>query len=403
MTYLKPSIVSHPFTVGTYEPMERIAIDTIGPLPLTSDGFAYIIVIICCFSRYTTLHIKKDTSAISAAESILDHTANFGLPNQILTDMGTQYINEIIDQLVFMMGVDKLDTLPGNHEENSIVERKNKEVGEHLRDILFHKKIKNNWNKVVPLVQRIINAEWVESTGVSPAQIIFGNSIDLDRGLFLKNKPNIDDTTKLPDSIKVRPLSSWVSEMLTYQKEIIEIAQNSQKELHRKYYNKNSDKIPTNFEVGSYVLVKNDKATKIDQRWNGPFRVVNQDSVNKNRFTVQNIITGKLEDFPIKSLKSFNYNEKYTNPEDIALSDEQYYIVDKILAHKPAGKNLTINTPKGKIKFQVLYKGDKNPLWIDYSTLRDNEILHNYLTKNKLVRLIPQKYKWGREGPPQNK
>ena len=49
--------------------------------------------------------------------------SNFGLPNQVLSDMGTQYTSEVVDQLVLMMGVEKLDTLPGSHEENSTVER----------------------------------------------------------------------------------------------------------------------------------------------------------------------------------------------------------------------------------------------------------------------------------------
>lgn len=32
MSYLKPVIHTHPFTLGTYQPMERVAIDTMGPL-----------------------------------------------------------------------------------------------------------------------------------------------------------------------------------------------------------------------------------------------------------------------------------------------------------------------------------------------------------------------------------
>jgi len=34
------------------------------------------------------------------------------------------------------------------------------------------------------MVQRILNATVHESIGVSPAQLLFGNAIDLDRGLF---------------------------------------------------------------------------------------------------------------------------------------------------------------------------------------------------------------------------
>ena len=37
---------------------------------------------------------------------------------------------------------------------------------------------------------------------------------------------------------------------------------------------------------------------------------------------------------------------------------------------------------------------------IPYTLLRDNEVLHQYLAKNKLKFLIPSKYTWGRQGPP---
>jgi len=396
MSYLKPVIISHPFTIGVYEPMERLAVDTVGPFPEDEFGNCYIIVIICCFSRYCTLHATKDTSAISAARALLAHIANFGVPSQLLSDMGTQYVNDIIDQLLYLMGVEKLDTLPGIHEENSIAERRIKEVVEHLRDILFHKKVKSQWSDNLPLVQRICNAEWIEATGISPAKIIFGNSINLDKNIFLPNKPKLNENE--PDSISTRKLSEWVGKMLDSQKHIIEIAQESQERLHLKYYNKKSNKIPTNFEIGSYVLINygEDKPpSKLDQRYKGPYRVVNLDNKNKNRVTVQNLVTGKLEDFPNKQLKPFLYDEKYTSPEEVAMSDENFAIVESIVDHKP--KNLSIKTPKRKISFKILYKFDKNPIWQDYKSLKDNEVLHEYLTKNKLVGLIPPKYKWGRD------
>jgi hypothetical protein len=89
---------------------------------------------------------------------------------------------------------------------------------------------------------------------------------------------------------------------MKFQKDIVEVAQSSLKELHKKYCSKQSSKVPTELATGSYVLVKSDKATKIDQKWNGPFRVVNQDAKSKSRLTVQSLVTGKLEDFFIKSL-----------------------------------------------------------------------------------------------------
>jgi hypothetical protein len=99
---------------------------------------------------------------------------------------------------------------------------------------------------------------------------------------------------------------------------------------------------------------------------------------------VQNIVTGKLEDFPSKWMKPYiydkNIDKNITVPEEVAMTDEQYFIVEKIIDHKPPGKILKLSAPKRNIKFKTYYIGDKNPTWVSYSILRDNEILHEYLT-----------------------
>jgi len=56
-------------------------------------------------------------------------------------------------------------------------------------------------------VQRIFNAEVKESLGVSPAQILFGNSITLDR-IFLPHVMANDNPAV--------PLSEWTSKMLKH-------------------------------------------------------------------------------------------------------------------------------------------------------------------------------------------
>ena len=58
----------------------------------------------------------------------------------------------------------------------------------HHRAILFEKQIKNEWSLVYPLEQRMINSEVHGTIKVSPAQTVFGNMIDLDRGIFLPHK-----------------------------------------------------------------------------------------------------------------------------------------------------------------------------------------------------------------------
>mmetsp|Transcript_16517 Transcript_16517/g.24000 ORF Transcript_16517/g.24000 Transcript_16517/m.24000 type:complete len:116 (+) Transcript_16517:1029-1376(+) len=66
-----------------------------------------------------------------------------------------------------------------------------------------------------PFIQRIINSSVESSIGVSPAQLLFGNAIDLDRGILTP----FDAAD--PDG---RPLSVWSSALLNAQRVVMEFA-----------------------------------------------------------------------------------------------------------------------------------------------------------------------------------
>ena len=139
--------------------MERICIDTIGPLPTNKYSMTYIATIIDGFTRWVELYALPDATAETAARlGLLDWVGRFGVPLQIMTDGGTQYVNELWDQLSILMGTEKLESFPYSHEENGLVERANKEVMRHLRNFLFDAKLQySDWSTFIPMVQRIMN------------------------------------------------------------------------------------------------------------------------------------------------------------------------------------------------------------------------------------------------------
>ncbi len=69
---------------------------TIGPLSADEDGNRYILVIICCFTRWVGLYGIKDTSAKECIGPVLKHCSDYGVPRVILTDNGTQFVNSIV-------------------------------------------------------------------------------------------------------------------------------------------------------------------------------------------------------------------------------------------------------------------------------------------------------------------
>lgn len=84
MRDVKTLISTNPFTTATYEPMHRINIDTIGPLPENIQGNKYIIVMIDCFSRFCELYPVPSTQAMDCARCLLNFIGRYGMPTSLI-------------------------------------------------------------------------------------------------------------------------------------------------------------------------------------------------------------------------------------------------------------------------------------------------------------------------------
>ena len=132
----------------------------------------------------------KGTTAEEAAECLLQHFGRYGLPFSVRSDNGPQFVNETIKSFLDRLGVDHDLTTPYSHEENGIVERSNEEILRHLSAILYDRSMATSeWVKFIPFVQRIINASKHSATGVSPAELLFGDNATLDKGGIPPNIP----------------------------------------------------------------------------------------------------------------------------------------------------------------------------------------------------------------------
>ena len=104
MKVLKMPIETLKFTAAAYHPMQRINIDTINLNLKDEYGNMHIIVIIDCFSRWVTLFASPDLSGTSAAQALLQHVGIFGIPDEFQTDLGTQFVNELIEGFIKLVG-----------------------------------------------------------------------------------------------------------------------------------------------------------------------------------------------------------------------------------------------------------------------------------------------------------
>jgi hypothetical protein len=244
----KVAITALPKTLASTVAMQQLHIDTIGPLPVDGQGYSFILVIIDKFSRWVSLFPLKTVTAQEAAESLIIHMGTFGVPVDIGSDGGSQF-KQVIDELIAIVGATHSVTLAHSHEESGIIERANKEIMRHLRAFLFEQTIGADWRVYLPFTQRICNAEVIKHLGVSPAQIIFGAAIDLNRGII---SPNVmcNDHGELSD---------YVTRLRIVQAATIKYAAQMQTDRDEKVILTKTAALKsaiTEFEAGSYVLLE---------------------------------------------------------------------------------------------------------------------------------------------------
>ena len=96
-------------------------------------------------------------------------------------------------------------------------------------------------------MQRIMMNTKIEHIGVTPAQIIFGNAIDLDRGIFLPHLPKDEEEREMV-------LSEWAAKMLKAQAVLLELVEKQQRHKDLQHGLANYVFNPTEFPINSYVL-----------------------------------------------------------------------------------------------------------------------------------------------------
>ena len=86
---------------------------------------------------------------------LLRFFGTFGVPQELRTDGGKEFVNSIMAKLIDKLEVEHSITLAYSHEDNGSVNRANREVLQRLRDLVFDTRLINVWSDMLPVVQRL--------------------------------------------------------------------------------------------------------------------------------------------------------------------------------------------------------------------------------------------------------
>ena len=157
------------------KPFQRIAMDVVGPLPRTQSGNRFILVLSDYATRYPEAIPLRNVSAAKVAEALIDVFARHGIPEEILTDQGTNFTSTLLGELYALIGIKAIRTSPYHPQTDGLVERFNKTLKSMLRKVLDGEK--RNWDKMIPFVLFAYREVPQSTVGFSPFELLYGREV----------------------------------------------------------------------------------------------------------------------------------------------------------------------------------------------------------------------------------
>ncbi|KAL0203678.1 hypothetical protein M9458_001696 [Cirrhinus mrigala] len=152
-----------------WHPWPHLGVDFVTDLP-PSDGYTCILVIVDRFSKACRLiPLRGLPTAMETTELLFNHVfRNFGLPEDIVSDRGPQFISQVWRSFFSLLGV-TVSLSSGYHSQsNGQTERKIQEIGRYLRT--FCHSHQNSWNGYLVWAEYAQNSLRQPSTDLTPFQ-----------------------------------------------------------------------------------------------------------------------------------------------------------------------------------------------------------------------------------------
>ncbi|KAL0130261.1 hypothetical protein PUN28_002097 [Cardiocondyla obscurior] len=170
------------------KPFEKCALDIVGPLPITTAGNKYVLTFQDLLTKFSKAIALPNQEAATVAKAfatkiILEH----GIPENILTDQGTNFLSEIFKQTCKLLKINKIQTTAYHPETNGALERSHRTLAEYLRHYLNEEQ--TDWDEWLPYAMFTYNTTPHTSTGFTPFELVYGHQAMLPTALTTVPKP----------------------------------------------------------------------------------------------------------------------------------------------------------------------------------------------------------------------
>ena len=250
-------------------PMEHIALDILGPLPLSESGNQYLLIVADYFTKWPEVYPLPNQEATTVAKVLVNEMiCRFGVPLEIHSDQGRNFESALFKEVCRLLGMTKTRTTPLHPQSDGMVERMNRTIEAQLS--MFVQDHQRDWDEFIPLLMMAYHSSNHDTTKCSPAKLMLGRELRLPVDLLL-GRPVQEETD----------LATPYAENLQQTMETVHNFARSNLKLSsdraKMYYDtKSSD---NTYQAGDPVWLYNPKkkkgvSPKPSRNWEGPYTVV---------------------------------------------------------------------------------------------------------------------------------
>lgn len=252
-------------------PMERIAMDVIGPLPTSERGNNYILVVGDYFTKWVEAYpLPNQTAEVVARKVVEEFICRFGVPKEVHSDQGRNFESRVMAEVCKLLGIQKTRTTPYNPKSDGFVERFNKTLMTMVATLVDPLRSQRDWDEQITYAMFAYRSAVQESTQNTPNMMMLGRNVELP----------VDVMFGKPDGEIFSEESDYAEELrdrLFIAHERARSCLKSAAEHQKKNYNRKTEDCKIN--EGMHVWLHNPagkkgKSPKLSLPWEGPYKVV---------------------------------------------------------------------------------------------------------------------------------
>lgn len=251
--------------------MERVAIDIVGPLPVSERGNKYMLVAMDYFTKWPEVFAIPDQEAVTVARVLVEGMfCRFGAPMELHSDQGRNFESAVFAEVCRLFGVTKTRTTPGYPQSDGMVERFNRTLLNALAS--FVDSHQRDWDLYIPFVLFAYRCSVHESTGTSPSMMMLGREVRGPVELLIP-RPVQEEGQEVTEY--GRTLRRILEEVHERARGCLDVTGTNMK----RRYDRNAD--ADGFQVGDAVWLYNPRfkknvSPKLMRPWEGPYRVMDR-------------------------------------------------------------------------------------------------------------------------------